>query len=159
MSDHTETTGLTVTTPEDAKALCEALEHTAQRLPVVIGEETGLLRARRLLDIGALQDEKTGLTKAFLRQFAQFKDNARMIGARAPVESHRLRQRLVTLDRHIGENMNVLEASRAVSEGIIQAVFQIAEKETAGPSAYGKDAALRDSQATGPTAIAYDRHL
>lgn len=145
--------------PESVRDLCARFDETIGRLGALLSEESGLLRAQRAGDIGPLQEEKAALTRRFLRQFAQLRDNARTVEAKAPVEINRLRGRLAEFDRLVTHNLDVLEATRAVSQGVIQAVFEIAEKETGGPTCYGKDAAVAAGTAGRPTAIAIDRRL
>ena len=148
-----------VTSPAQAAGLCEELKKTVSLLTGVLLQETSLLKARRAGDIVKLQPEKTELARSFLRQFTLFKDNAPFIGARAPVAASDLRRSLGVLDGHIKENLNVLEATQAVSQGLVEAVFEIAKKDNAGPTCYSRDAALPQARPHRPTAIAVDRRL
>jgi len=89
-------------------------------------QETALLADNRHRDIVSLQDEKTALSRAFLKQFTAFKANAAFIGANAPSQVDRLRKTLRAFARCIERNLNSIDAARAVSQGLVQAIFAMA---------------------------------
>lgn len=144
---------------DEAIRLCNALQESVARLTDLMDQETALLAENRHRDIVALQEEKTGLARDFLKQFTAFKANAPFIGASAPSQTDRLRRSLRAFGRCIERNLNSLDAARAVSQGLVQAMFTMATRVNAGPSCYGRDAAVGPSGSTRPTAIALDRSL
>lgn len=146
-----------IASPSEAAGLCDELQKTIGRLTGVLVQETALLKEQRAIDIQQIESEKTDLTRSFLRQFALFKENAAYIGAKAPVAASDLGRKLRELDGHIRENLNVLEAAQAVSRGVVQAIFNVAEKENAGPLRYGSDAALSRGPAHRATTISLDQ--
>lgn len=143
----------------DAIQLCTGLEETVARLADLMEQETALLADNRHQDIIGLQDEKIGLSRDFLRQFTAFKANAAFIGANAPSQTDRIRRILRTFGQTIERNLNALDAARAVSQGIVQAMFTAASKANSGPTRYGRNAAMNADSPARPTALALDRSL
>jgi hypothetical protein len=152
-------TTVPLATRDDAIRLCTALQESVARLTDLMDQETGLLADNRHRDIVALQKAKTELSRAFLRQFTAFKANSAFIGAHAPSQVDRLRRALRAFARCIERNLNSIDAARAVSQGLVQAMFAMATKVNSGPACYGRDAAVDANGTTRPTAIALDRSL
>jgi hypothetical protein len=148
-----------ITRRDDAIALCTALQESVARLTDLMDQETALLADNRHRDIVTLQEEKNVLSRAFLKQFTAFKANAAFIGANTPSQVDRLRKILRAFARCIERNLNSIDAARAVSQGLVQAMFSMASKSNAGPACYGSNAAVGEARTTRPTAIALDRSL
>ena len=144
---------------DDAIRLCTALQESVARLTDLMDRETALLADNRHRDIVTLQKEKTELSRAFLKQFTAFKANSAFIGANAPSQVDRLRRSLRAFARCIERNLNSIDAARAVSQGLVQAMFAMATKVNAGPACYGSNAVVGPAGSTRPTAIALDRSL
>ena len=57
------------------------------------------------------------------------------------------------------ENFVALEATRAVSQGLMAAIHDIARKKSAGPTCYTNAASMAQTRPVQPTAIAIDRSM
>lgn len=143
----------------EAVDLCERLHNAAARLTDLLARETAFLQDNRPQEITGLQPEKTELSKIYAKDFGLFKDNARFVGASAPTQADRLRRALKKLQIEITKNFSALEATRAVSEGLMNAVFEIAKSKRSGPKCYTNGAAMAQHRPSSPTALAVDRSL
>jgi hypothetical protein len=148
-----------ITDHDGAVTLCMRLQETAAQMADLLADETALLKDHRAADIAVLQDDKTRLSAAYARDYCLLKDNARYIGAVAPNHVGNLRRTIQMLRRQVETNFDTLEATRAVSQGLLTAIHDIAKRQSAGPSCYTNGAAMADHHAAQPTAIAVDRAL
>ena len=144
---------------EAAIALCERLHEATAQMTDLLARETALLKENRLQDVAGLQSEKTTLSQAYARDYGLLKDNARFVGANAPTQADRLRRAMRTLQIEIQRNFTALEACRAVSEGLMNAIFEIARSKRSGPTCYNNAAAMAQHKPTTPTALTIDRSL
>lgn len=145
--------------PEDARDLCERLQVTASRMSDLLSRETEILKGTHPGEIAALQPEKTALSQAYIRDFAALKANARFVGAAAPKQADQLRRTLKLMQGEVRRNFTALEATRAVSEGLMNAIFEIAKKKRSGPKRYTSGASMASDKPASPTALAVDRSL
>ncbi len=143
----------------EAVDLCERLHNAAARLTDLLARETAFLQSNRPQEITTLQPEKSALSKIYAKDFGLFKDNARFVGASAPTQADRLRRALKTLQIEVKKNFTALEATRAVSEGLMSAIFEIAKSKRSGPKCYTNGASMAQHKPAGPTALAIDRSL
>ncbi len=148
-----------LTEVHDAVDLCGRLHDAAARLSDLLARETAFLQDNRPQEISSLQPEKTTLSKMYAKDFGLFKANAKFVGATAPTQADRLRRALRTLQTEIQKNFTALEATRAVSEGLMNAIFEIAKSKRAGPKCYTNGASMAQHRPTAPTALAVDRSL
>lgn len=148
-----------ITKPRDAVNLCERLHDAAARLSDLLARETAFLQDNRPQEIPALQPEKTELSKIYARDFGLFKANAKYVGANAPTQTERLRRALKILQGEIQKNFTALEATRAVSEGLMNAIFEIAKSKRSGPKCYTNGASMAQHKPSAPTALSVDRSL
>jgi len=155
----TSETTVPVTDRASAIALCETIEDLAARLTDLLREETDLLKANALLDVERLQADKTELSTSYVKAFCRLRDNARIVGAEAPNQAARLKCALAALAREMEDNLAAIEAKRAVSQGLLGAIYEIARKKNAGPTCYTDGAAMANKSHTRSTAIAVDRAL
>lgn len=158
MTEHTATRARLIE-PRDALELCERLHDVAARMTDLLAQETALLQANQPHEIGSLQSEKSALSKAYARDFTLLKANAPFVNANAETQTDRLRRALKVLHREVERNFNALEAARAVSEGLMNAIFEIARAGKAGPKCYTKSADMAQHRQAPPTALAVDRSL
>ena len=157
--DITSLSAAPILNPEDARDLCERLHITASRMSDLLSRETEILKGEHPDEISALQPEKAALSQAYIRDFAALKANARFIGAAAPKQTDQLRRALKLMQAELKRNFTALEATRAVSEGLMNAIFDIARKKRSGPRRYTNEAAMASDRPTAPTALAVDRSL
>lgn len=148
-----------ITRKADAASLCTDLEEVVARMTDLMDRETALLADNRHREILDLQGEKTELSRRFLKQFTAFKANAAFIGAKVPSQADRLRRALRAFGKCLERNLNAVDAARAVSQGIVQAMFDAAKKANAGPTCYGSNAAMGPDTSSRPTALTLDRSL
>ena len=148
-----------LTTKSEAVDLCERLHDAAARMTDLMAEETVLLRANRPSEASALQAEKAELAKIYARDYGILKHNAQFVGASAPTQTERLRRALKHLQIQAHSNFSALEAARAVSEGLLTAIFEIAKGKRSGPKCYTGGAQMAEKRPTAPTALAIDRSL
>ena len=118
-----------------------------------------MLRANRPSEAATLQIEKAELAKIYARDYGILKDNAQFVGASAPAQTERLRRALKHLQIQAHSNFSALEAARAVSEGLLTAIFEIAKGKRSGPKCYTGGAQMAEKRSTAPTALAIDRSL
>lgn len=148
-----------LTTAAEATSLCERLQDVAARMTDLLAEETALLHANRPREIVGLQNEKKSLTQCYARDYGLLTANARFIGASVPSQVDRLRRALKNLQIEIQQNFTALEAARAVSQGLLNAIYDIAKSKTSGPSCYTNSASMADHKPAKPTALTIDRSL
>ena len=148
-----------LTMKSEAVDLCERLHDAAARMTDLMAEETVLLKANRPSEAAALQIEKAELAKIYARDYGILKANAQFVGASAPTQTDRLRRALKHLQIQAHSNFSALEAARAVSEGLLNAIFEIAKGKRSGPSCYTGGAQMAEQRPTAPTALAIDRSL
>lgn len=149
----------TIQTIEQAVQLCDGLQEIAARMTDLMQQETALLKADRPNDVFDLQKDKIDLTRSFLQLFACFKANSAFITTNAPDQTVRLRSAFNTFGLVIESNLNALEATKAVSQGLVDVIHSVARKADGGPTCYGRDAVVGQSQTGGSGAIAVDRSL
>ncbi len=143
----------------EAVDLCERLHAAAAQLTDLLARETAFLQDNRPQEITTLQPEKNALSRLYAKDFGVFKDNAQFVGASAPTQADRLRRALKTLQREVTKNFTALEATRAVSEGLMNAIFEIAKSKRSGPKCYTNGASMAQHKPSSPTALAVDRSL
>lgn len=148
-----------LTRPEEAASLCERLQEVAAQMTDLLAQETALLKANRPREISTLQEEKTRLSYSYARDYGVLKANARFVGAKAPNQVDRLRRALKTLQTEIQRNYTALEAFRAVSQGLLNAIYEIAKSRTGGPNCYTSAASMAIHKPSTPTALTVDRSL
>ncbi len=144
---------------EDAVKLCNQLQEIAARMTDLMQQETGLLKADRPRDVVELQEDKLQLTRTFLQQFASFKANSAFITDNAPDHAVRLRKAFNSFGLIIEENLNAVEAAKAVSQSVVDVIHSVARKADGGPTCYGRDAVVSQTRTGASDAIALDRSL
>ncbi len=148
-----------ITTRQDAVRLCDRLQEVLVRLTDLLNQESELLRNGRQKHVVELQEDKLALTRAFLHHFRILKINAGFVGTQAPSQVDRVRQALRAFGHTVQHNLDAVEAAKAVSQGLVQAIFDVAKKVNDGPTVYGNPTARSPQASSRPTALAYDRSL
>jgi len=148
-----------LTKTEEAAILCQRLQEVAAQMTDLLAQETALLKANRPREIATLQEEKTKLSYSYARDYGLLKANAKFVGARVPTQVDRLRRVLKVLQTEIQKNFTALEAAKAVSQGLLNAIYEIAKSKTSGPSCYTNAASMAVHSPARPTALTVDRSL
>lgn len=152
------TAAATVTTADEARALCAAVERSAALLTEVIDQETGLITAGQPHEVERLQAEKAELSSAYLMDMTRLKSCAEAVRTLAGEEVAALRPKLQELGAKLLRNQDALAAILAVSERLIRAAALNAVAADSGPKAYGRDAQVGQPRIANP-ATAIDRQL
>lgn len=121
---------------EDAERTIGALHAIMDRLEQTLAEETALVRAGRLREVGAFETEKNELARRYSMESQRIGAAHAFIKRALPQLFDALRQRHVSFQALLKANMTVLATAHAVSEGIIRSVSgELARKRA--PSTYG----------------------
>lgn len=146
-------------TPEEAEALCDRLmEHTGD-LIALLERETALLRQGRPQEITTLNARKTALSAALTHDLSRFRQDSEYIRTAAPHRIDAVREQHLHLQKSLETNQEALSAMKAVSESLLHTIAAKVGEQRAGPSTYGKNAALSGAEPTAPAAISFDRNL
>lgn len=146
-------------TAAEARELCTRLTRLVGDLSALLERETGLIRQQRLDEVASLEADKSALFAGFARDLAALRANAVLVGSRAPNDLEALRRALEALAPVVERNMAALEAARAVSHGLVEAIFTFAAEHDGGPSCYGSNARMAARRPARPTALAVNTTL
>ena len=126
----------------------------------LLAQETALLRGQPATRDRHLQEEKTRLSYSYARDYGLLKANARFVGARVPTQVDRLRRGLKVLCRpKFRRTLPRSRPAKAVSQGLLNAIYEIAKSKTSGPSCYTNAASMAVHSPAKPTALTVDRSL
>lgn len=140
---------------EAAETLCRELFQTMETLHQVMDAETGHLKAMNIAEAERLQARKSELARAYIRDIATFKAQAKAVAALAPDGMAALSRTHKGLRASILENEAVLEALRTVSTALIRRTAEKVAAKSGGPRTYSRDAAL--PTVSGNAAVALNR--
>lgn len=105
-------------------------------LLAVLDEETQLVRAGRISEIGRIEPKKSELARRYVADAGAVRTNALYLARETPREFDDLRRRHEQFRAVLQINLAVLATAHAVSEGIIRgAAGELARK--AAPQTYG----------------------
>lgn len=144
-------------TPNEANSFCLAFSETMERLLELIETETGLVRAGKLKDAGALQPEKAQLIHAYTRGMLCAKQHAIALGNMAPAAAQNLRRKHSEFQPVLRINLAVLSAAREVTNTVVSTVAKAMGGQQS-TTTYGPNgqAPTVGKPANG---IAYNQHL
>jgi hypothetical protein len=137
--------------------LTEQLAELADRLTALLSHETELVRAMRIMEIGALQDEKTRLTAAYHKTLKALTTAHKGKPLSLPVK-----ERLAVPGDRLGvavtNNELMLRVGRVATERLIAAIVAAVKQQQKSVTAYAPE------RTTGPrrsfmTSAALDRRL
>jgi hypothetical protein len=139
-------------------ALADALAMLADRLTALLAGESALVRAMRVAEIGALQDEKTALTARYQETF-----NA-LVAAHggqpmAPEIKERLARSGQSLGEAVAENELALRVGRAATERLITTIVAAVKEQQQSAGPYAPSRAAAAPRRGFMTAAALDRRL
>jgi hypothetical protein len=102
-----------------AAELCRRALETLDSLVTVMNEETTLLRAGHLKDVGAVSSRKTVLAQDYVSLVRAIQRQTARLLKEAPDDVRRLRAGHERLATQMAENLKVLATARTVTEDII----------------------------------------
>ena len=125
-----------ITSAAEAENLLRHLSAAMDALLATVEEETALVRAGKLKEIGRLEATKAELTRAYVVDTAQVKANNVVLKREVPDLLAALRKQHETFHALLQINLTVLATAHAVSEGLIRgAAAEVARKSA--PQTYG----------------------
>jgi hypothetical protein len=134
----------------------EALLRLTLRLTDLIRNETAMFQRRRPQDAISLQDEKSKLANIYRAEVARAKaEPSRFAGAPAALKNT-LRQATETFHAALAENSRAVTAMKVITEGVVRAIANEAERQRNTGNGYGPGATQRP-QRTGGLSIALNR--
>lgn len=142
---------------EEIPALSDSLAGIADRLIELLARETGLVRAMRVNEIGALQGEKTALTALYQKTF-----KALVAAHGGKPFARAAKERLAAVANKLGaavrENELMLRVGRVATERLITTIVAAVREDQRSTSAYAPQPALA-ARRSFMTAAALDRRL
>jgi hypothetical protein len=139
---------------EDTATLVGQIIELAASLCAVLGQETALVRAMHVKEIGPLQREKTSLTEAYRKAFKAL--TARQSGSQlAPPLKERLQAAGQNLAKAVRENEMMLRVGQAATERLIVAIVTAVNEQRKAAVGYAPKAKM--PRGVRPAAI--DRRL
>ncbi len=142
---------------DEIPALTEELARLAEGLTALLTRETELVRAMRITEIGALQDDKTNLTALYQKTF-----KALIAAHNGQPFSLAVKERLAVSGDRLGaavtDNELTLRVGRVATERLITTIVAAVKEQQKSVTAY------TPQQAAGPrrtfmTSAALDRHM
>lgn len=106
----------------EARNLAENLSRAMISLLTVLEQETELVRAGRLREAMAVEEQKGELSRTYMAAVTLLKANQPFMKAHTPDLLARLQQSHETFREKLQTNLTVLATAHAVSEGIIRGV-------------------------------------
>jgi hypothetical protein len=147
-----------ISTPVEARKLAEELMDVMSALLGVIERETELVRAGKLREAMALEQQKTELTRRYVTAIETLRVAQEHLAQVAPDLLASLRRHQETFRAMLQINLTVLATAHAVSEGILRGVNAEVQRRNA-PNTY---TAAGQRSAPGPrhaTPLAVSRSL
>ena len=111
-----------ISTPAEARKLAEELMDVMSALLGVIERETELVRAGKLREAMALEQQKTGLTRRYVSAIETLRVAQEHLAQVAPDLLASLKRHHETFRAMLQINLTVLATAHAVSEGILRGV-------------------------------------
>ncbi|WP_417495244.1 flagellar basal-body protein FlbY [Maricaulis sp.] len=127
----------------------EALLRLTIRLTELVRGETRMFQRRRPQDAVTLQDEKSKLANIYRSEVARARSEpTRFAGAPAPLKNT-LREATVSFHAALAENARAVTAMKVITEGVVRAIAEEAERQRSTGHGYGPGAAQRPQQSRG----------
>jgi len=145
-------------TVSEAEALVAEMLGTMAELTGIIGQETALVRAARLIEAMRLAPQKAELARRYFDAAAAVKSNSGFLSQRLPARSAELRRRHEEFQTLLRSNLTVLATAHSVSESIIRgAATELARKSA--PRTYGSSGRPSAPRVRTAQPIAFSRSL
>jgi hypothetical protein len=136
MTDAAKIAPAPIQTANEAENLIRHLLTAMDALVATVEQETGLVRAGKLKDAGALEAAKAELARAYVSDTAQVKANLPVLKKQVPDLLAALRKQHDTFNALLQINLTVLATAHAVSEGLIRGAHAEVARKNA-PQTYG----------------------
>lgn len=140
----------------DATELCETIARAMDSLIDTIEDETALVRAGKVLEAGALQPKKAGLSDVYVKAILYARRQGEALKRYAPEAADLLERRHTEFRSLLRINMAVLATARQVSEELVQNVSRNVGKADR-PSTYAASGVAQSGPSSPIPGIAYDR--
>jgi hypothetical protein len=111
-----------ISTPAQARKLAEELMDVMSGLLGVIERETELVRAGKIREAMALEEQKGGLSRRYMVTVEHLKTSQKYLAQVSPELLTTLRRHHDTFRAMLQVNLTVLATAHAVSEGIVRGV-------------------------------------
>ena len=111
-----------ITTPADARKLAEEMVDVMSKLLAVVERETELVRAGKVREGMALEQQKTELTRRYVTAVETLRVAQEHLAQVAPELLASLKRHHETFRAMLQINLTVLATAHAVSEGILRGV-------------------------------------
>ena len=111
-----------ISTPAEARKLAEEMLEVMCNLLAVVEKETELVRAGKLREAMALEQQKTGLTRRYVSAIETLRVAQEHLAQVAPDLLASLKRHHETFRAMLQINLTVLATAHAVSEGILRGV-------------------------------------
>ena len=144
--------------PESARDLVLQIADTMDKLLALVEQETTLVRAGKLSQLGEIESAKSELARRYMRDLDHLKAHAPYIGSAVPELVEEFRRAHQQFRAALEINLTVLATAHAVSEGIVRGVAtEMAAQDR--PQSYSGDG--RPASGYGPRSqpIAVSRKL
>jgi hypothetical protein len=141
---------------DDAQDRAEQLLAVTERLTVLISEETRRIDAREPPLEGAEADEKNRLANAYRLELARIKQDRSLIEGAPPAVLAKLKQSTLVLHEALGAHDIALNAVKAITEGLVQALAEEVVRQRGGGANYGANGA--PAGPSGPSPAILDRN-
>lgn len=127
----------------------DALLRLTARLTELIRSETQMIQRRRPQDAVALQDEKSKLANIYRGEVARAKaEPSRFAGAPAAIKNE-LRRATEIFHTALAENARAVTAMKVITEGVVRAIADEAERQRNTGNGYGPSATQRPQRKAG----------
>lgn len=147
-----------IETRAEAEHLCADIGGILDRLVVVVGEETRLVRASRIVAATQLHDDKAELSRQYALALETLRSNAAAVSRHAPVQIDQLRRRHEAFQAEVQVNMAVLATARSVSETLVRGVADEISRQNV-PKTYGAAGVVSQTSRSAARPIAVSRSL
>jgi hypothetical protein len=111
-----------ISTPAQARKLAEELMDVMSGLLGIIERETELVRAGKIREAMALEEQKGGLSRRYMVTVEHLKTSQKYLAQVSPELLTTLRRHHDTFRAMLQVNLTVLATAHAVSEGIVRGV-------------------------------------
>ena len=142
----------------EAEMICVDIGGILDRLVAVVGEETRLVRAAKVVAATQLQEIKAELARQYVVALEVLRANAAIVGRHAPVLIDQLRRRHEQFQSELQVNMAVLATARSVSETLVRGVAEEVASRNA-PKTYGAAGVITGATRSAARPIAISRSL
>jgi hypothetical protein len=141
-----------ITNPHDAEALLTRIGDSMVALVKIFEEETGLVKAGRLVEASRLTEEKAALASQYLREIELLKANAPYIGRTLPNLVDELRKAHAAFRDILALNLRVVATAQSVAESVMRGAANEAARNMT-PKGYSADGRVSAKVASRPVVL------